>query len=344
MKKKLIAVFCLLSLFFSCSKQKKNIQSENLEKSNTDHLTIGFSIDTLAIERWRRDIDVFLASAKELGANVIVQNSGNTVDGQIRQIQYLIDKNVDAIVILAKKADSLSDVIKNAKAKNIPVISYDRLILNADIDLYLTIDSEQVGEKMAQEILRRVPSGSVYCLYGPTEDFNMTMAKRGVENVLNKSQLRINHVFYVDDWNYDLAYSHIHSLFSENKIPDAIICGNDAIANSVIQAIREVSPKSKICIAGQDADIANCQHIVNGRQDVTIYKPITELSKQAAFYAVQLGKGTKVKDLPLINATMNNGIADIPTLLLNPITVTKDNIDEVIIESGFHTREEVYRN
>ena len=180
MKKKLIAVFCLLSLFFSCSKQKKNIQSENLEKSNTDHLTIGFSIDTLAIERWRRDIDVFLASAKELGANVIVHNSVNTVDGQIRQIQYLIDKNVDAIVILAKKADSLSDVIKNAKAKNIPVISYDRLILNADIDLYLTIDSEQVGEKMAQEILRRVPSGSVNCLYGPTEDFNMTMAKRGV--------------------------------------------------------------------------------------------------------------------------------------------------------------------
>lgn len=342
--KKIFFICCMFSVLFSCSKQKKNVPPENAEKANPRQLTIGFSIDTLAIERWRRDIDVFLAGAQELGANVIVQNAGNSVSEQNRQIQYLIDKNVDAIVILAKKADSLSDVIKFSKSKGIPVIAYDRLILNADIDLYLTIDSEKVGTLMTAEVLKHVPSGTLFCLYGPTDDYNMAMAKNGIEKILRGNRLRITHTYHVADWNYDLAYTHINELFAENKIPNAIICGNDSIANSVIQAVRETLPDRRIYIAGQDADIANCQHIVNGRQGMTVYKPITELSKKAAFYAVQLGSGTCVSDLPDVNVTMNNGTKDVPTFLLEPVTVTKDNIDEVVIKSGFHTKEEVYRN
>lgn len=332
-------VFLFLINFISCSKKA----TENISPVKQNPITIGFSIDTLAIERWRRDTDVFLATAKEMGADVIVQNAGNSIDEQIRQIQYLIDKNVQAIVIVAKKADSLTEVIRNATSKNIPVISYDRLILNASIDLYLTIDSEKVGEKMAKEIVKRSPLGTLYLMLGPRDDFNMSMIKSGVEKIVHSSPLHIGEVFYTDDWNYDLSYNQMIAYLREDKIPNAIICGNDSVANSVIQAISEVKPDAKIFIAGQDADIVNCQHVVNSKQAVTIYKPITELSKQAAYCAVRLSKGASVQELSLINGTINNGYADIPTCFLEPIAVTKENIDEVIIESGFHTRDEVYR-
>lgn len=345
MKKSVKLINCILlvalSLFHFISCTKKT--TEKIAPVKQNHLTIGFSIDTLAIERWRRDTDVFIATAKELGADVIVQNAGNSIEEQIRQIQYLIDKNVNAIVIVAKQADSLTEVIRNATSKNIPVISYDRLILNASIDLYVTIDSEKVGEKMAKEILKRSPIGTLYLILGPEADFNMSMIRSGVEKVIHSSPLHIGEVFYTDDWNYDLSYNQMINYLREDKIPNAIICGNDSVANSVIQAISEVKPDAKIFIAGQDADIVNCQHIVNSKQTVTIYKPITELSKQAAYCAVRLSKGALPEELSLINGTINNGYADIPTFLLEPVAVTKENIDEVIIDSGFHTRDEVYR-
>ncbi|MBP5402602.1 MAG: substrate-binding domain-containing protein [Treponema sp.] len=337
LKKSFLLSFILIAFICSC---KKSFKKDDVTKENK--ITIGFSIDTLAIERWRRDTDVFIATAKELGANVIVQNAGNSVDEQIKQIQYLIDKNVDAIVVLAKKADALTEVITNASAKNIPVISYDRLILNAPIDLYVTIDSEKVGELMAQEILKKCPIGSLYCIYGPLDDFNMTMIRNGVEKVISGSQLRVGHIYYTDGWNYDLSYTHMCSLIRENKIPNAIICGNDALADSVIQALMELAPESKVAISGQDADVVNCRHIINGRQTVMIYKPITELSKQTAVFAVSLSKGNKVSDLAQVNATMNNGNKEVPCYLLEPVAVTKENIDSVIIDSGFHTREEIY--
>ncbi|MBQ0003370.1 MAG: substrate-binding domain-containing protein [Treponema sp.] len=336
-------VFLLMSaflmIFFSCTKKT----SEKVIPVKQNSITIGFSIDTLAIERWRRDTDVFLATAKELGADVIVQNAGNSIDEQIRQIQYLIDKNVNAIVIVAKQADSLTEVIRNATSNNIPVISYDRLILNASIDLYLTIDSEKVGEKMAKEIVKRSPMGTLYLMLGPKADFNMSMIKSGVEKVIHSSPLHIGEVFYTDDWNYDLSYNQMISYLREDKIPNAIICGNDSVANSVIQAISELKPDANIFIAGQDADIVNCQHIVNSKQTVTVYKPITELAKQAAYCAVRLSKGASAEELSLINGTINNGYSDIPTCYLEPVAVTKENIDEVIINSGFHSQEEVYR-
>lgn len=344
---RIITVLIVLSaipFFISCRKKNYTQISDNQPAVKDNKITIGFSIDTLAIERWRRDLDVFLATAKSLNASVIVQNAGNDVQEQIRQIQYLIDKNVDVLIILPKKADSLTEVIKSAKAKNIPVISYDRLILNSDIDLFLTIDSVKVGEGMASEILKKIPYGNLYCLYGPTDDFNMAMIKEGVEKTLRGSQLRVGNIFYTADWNYDLAYNEMKRMISENQIPNAIICGNDAIANSVIQSIAESGMDSKIVIGGQDADIVNCQHIVKGRQTVTMYKPITELSKQTVYSAVRLAKGIPVSEMKQVNSALNNGFGDIPAIMLEPTAVTKDNIDEVIINSGFHTKEEVYRN
>ena len=133
-------------------------------------------------------------------------------------------------------------------------------------------------------------------------------------------------------------------LITNNSIPDAIVCGNDAVADSVIQALTLYYKDNHIPVCGQDADIAACQYIVQGKQDFSVYKPITKLAELTAEYAVRIAEGEEVKDLNSKLATINNNYGDIPVLWLEPEIVNKDNIDEIIINSGFHTHGEVYRD
>lgn len=328
----------------SCKKQGKAAAGAGEQEIGSERLTIGFSIDTLAIERWRRDCDVFINTAKDLGADVIVQNSGNSVQVQNQQIEYLIKRGVQAVVIVPKDAESLGESVRLARSKGIPVVSYDRLLRNSPVDLYVTIDSQAVGTLMAQELLRKKPRGSFFCIYGPKEDFNMTLIQRGVEGVIKDSRARVDYNYWTDGWNYDLSYQKMAELLRAGKIPDAVIAGNDAVADSIIRAIGEYSPERDIAVGGQDADIAGCQNVVSGKQAVTIYKPIAELAARTAQISVALAQGKSVKEAAGANGSINNGAGEIPVLWLHPLAVTAANMEEIVIKSGFHTRQEVYKN
>jgi len=359
--KSIIKIICIASitllassLFTGCDKKdskKTALAKISLEKKSdkkneisSNKLTIGFSIDTLAIERWQRDLDVFMNKAKELGANVIVQNAGNSTEEQNRQLMYLADRNVDVIVVLPKQADAITDSITKIKAKGIPVISYDRLTLNAPVDMYITINSERVGELMASKMLQLSRGTNWYCILGPEEDFNMTFIQRGINKVIWGSPYHISYTFHTEGWNYDLAYQQMVRLLNTNQIPDAIICGNDALAESVIQAITLYYNDKHIPICGQDADIAACQNIVQNKQDFTIYKPIAQLAETCAEYAYRLASGEKLEIITENMPTIDNNYDNIPVLWLDPTLVSNENLDKVIIESGFHTHGEVYRN
>lgn len=338
-----IIAFCML--ITGCKKVStvKGSTDTNLQTEGVHKTTIGFSIDTLAIERWQRDLDVFMNKAKELGANVIVQNAGNNLEEQNRQLTYLLDRNVDVIVVLAKKADGISESIQKIKSKGIPVIAYDRLILDANIDLYITINSEMVGELMGRRLQQHAHGFNWYCILGAEEDYNMSLIQSGLAKALYGTPYKIAHTFYADGWNYDLAYNEMVRLISNEEIPDAIICGNDAVADSVISALSTYYTGPHIPICGQDADIAACQNIINGKQDFTIYKPITKLAETAAELAVSMANGEDSKKLTN-GTTINNNYSDIPVLWLEPELVDTSNLDSVIIDSGFHSYNEVYKN
>ncbi len=342
---KVFGLLATAAIFFSgCDKKNTaSVTDRNTLVAKENPLTIGFSIDTLAIERWRRDCDIFLNTAKDLGADVIVQNSGNSVDIQNQQIEYLVRRGVKTIVVVPKDAESLGESIRLARNKGIAVISYDRLLRNTPIDIYVTIDSQAVGTLMARELLKKYPYGSWFCIYGPKEDYNMTLIRRGVEGVLKNSHVNIPFIYYTNGWNYDLSYSKMVELLKNGNIPDAVIAGNDAVADSVIHAIAEYAPGKDIGVAGQDADIAGCQNVVSGKQTVTIYKPITELAARAAQIAVALAQGKSVEECAETNGSIDNGSGEIPVLWLHPTAVNSSNMDDVIIKSGFHTREEIYR-
>ena len=342
-----IALTVILTTAISCKKQDTSTTARPAKATTTSSarpLTIGFSIDTLAIERWQRDMDVFINKAKEMGADVIVQNSGNSIEEQNRQLMYLLERNVDAVVVLPKDASSITDSVQKLRSKGIPVISYDRLALNADISLYLTIDSEKVGEQMAQEMLRRAQGDNWYCILGPEEDYNMTLIMEGIDRIIRRSSVHINHTFYTDGWNYDLSYQEMVRILKSDTFPDAIICGNDAVAASVIDAINRYYPDTHIPVSGQDADISACQYIVQGKQDFTIYKPIIQLAEVAAECAVKLARHEEISENRFRIRPINNGYGDIPTIWLEPGYVDKYNLDKVIIESGFHSAASVYKD
>ena len=340
------ALLILMLTAGSCKKQETSSaarQPRQPSPAQQQNLTIGFSIDTLAIERWQRDVDVFINKAKEMGADVIVQNAGNSIEEQNRQLVYLLERDVDAVVVLPKDAASITESVQRLRSKGIPVISYDRLALNADISLYLTIDSEKVGEQMAQEMLRRAKGDNWYCILGPAEDYNMTLIMEGINRILRTTSVHINHTFYTDGWNYDLSYQEMVRILKGDIFPDAIICGNDAVAASVIDAINRYYPDTHIPVCGQDADISACQYIVQGKQEFTIYKPIIQLAEVAAECAVHLARKEEISENRFRIRPINNGYADIPTIWLEPSYVDKYNIDKVIIDSGFHSAASVYK-
>lgn len=338
-KKSLIALFTCIVLVVtlistSCSKKSKS-------GSNKDGIKIGLSIDTIIIERWKKDCDIFVETAKQNGAEVLVRNATNSEAEQIAQIEELMSLGVDVLVILPKNASSLTEVLAKAKAKGIPVISYDRLIRNADVSLYCSINSEKVGELMAESLLPDYNSGGYFCILGSEDDYNMILVDKGIRNTVNGSNVTIDIKYFTPEWNYDLAYSKMTAILNEGLVPQAVICGNDAVAECVIRALSE--HKLDVPVVGQDADISACRRVLQGIQYATVYKPIYELASKVAEIACEMAKGKSLEEIGCASDYIDNGSKNVPVFWLDPILVTKENLQEVIIDSGFHSESELKR-
>ncbi len=304
---------------------------------------IGLSIDDLRVERWTRDRDYFVAKAEELGAEVIVQSANASEATQIQQIENMITKGVDVIVIVPFNGKALSNVIEEAKSEGIDVISYDRLILDSDIDLYISFDNVRVGEMQAQGLIDAKPNGNYYLIGGSQLDNNAFMFREGQENVLKplaeKGDIKILGDQWAKDWLPEEALKITENALAanDNKI-DAIVTSNDGLAGGSIQALAAQGLAGKVAVSGQDADLQGIKRIVEGTQTLTIYKPLKLIAETAAQVAFDFAEDKEVK----ATSTLDNGKKQVDAILLDPIAVTKDNIDETIIADGFYTKEQVY--
>jgi D-xylose transport system substrate-binding protein len=312
-------------------------------KADQETITIGYLSDNLVIERWQRDQEIFRANATKQGAEVLVYNANENNATQIQQIQLLIEKEVDVIVVVPYDRDGLSEIIKEARQTGIKVIAYDRLIRNVEIDAYISFDNVKVGELMADELLEHVPKGNYVIINGSPDDNNSYMFNEGYMNVLSseieKGNIDIIEEIYADDWREEPAYDLIARLLDEGQQIDAIIGANDRLAEAAIRALAEEGLAGKVFVAGHDADISACQRIVEGTQHMTVYKPIRTLAEAAVNLAIQFAKNEE----PLVQQTIYNGQADIPYIRLDVLSVTQETLDETVIEDGFHRREDVYR-
>ena len=336
----ILAVFSALAL--CCCSNTVTQDTQNPDKQE-DKLTIGMSFDSFVIERWQRDRDIFVQAAKELGAEVNVQNANGEVEEQKQQIEYFIKKKVDVIVIVCIDSDALSDTIKSAHEAGIKVIAYDRLINNADIDLYISFDNEMVGTLMGQSLIDNgIAGGKVVMVGGSLADNNVSLVENAFEKVMNDNNVQIADRTHCDGWRAELAADYIYSHRVRVSDCDAGMCGNDNVASQVVNALAVQRLAGKMLVTGQDADLEACQRIVEGTQIMTVYKPVEKLAHRAAECAVAMAKGQEISGEDV--GTISNGKKELPCVKLEPVMVTKDNMDEVIIDSGFHSREEVYLN
>jgi len=346
----LLLCVCMFAVS-GCSADKKEEASkqESFSEAEEKKIRIGISFDSFVIERWLRDRDVFVATAQNLGAEVNVQNANGDVAEQVSQIEYLIDKKMDVITIVAIDAGALSDVVRKAQNAGIRVICYDRLIRNAGADLYISFDNRMVGTLMGQALAASLPDGGeIFQIQGSSSDYNVDQVREGFEEALKGSGITIAYSTFCDNWLAELAFDAVSEGLKKNggKV-DGIMCGNDDLAGQAIRALTENKMAGKIPVVAQDAELSACQRIVEGTQTMTVYKSVDKEASAAAKLAVALAKGEDITDassqIP-VTETIDDGSARIPYYALEPIAVTKENMDEVIIDGGFHLREDVYLN
>ncbi|MEJ8306420.1 D-xylose ABC transporter substrate-binding protein [Saccharibacillus sacchari] len=313
-------------------------------KPSGEPLVIGFTMDTLLEERWKKDRDLFVEAAEKLGAKVVVKSANGDDARQIAQAETMISQGVDVLVIVPHNAEATAAIVAKAHKAGIKVLSYDRLVTNADVDLYVSFDNIEVGRLQAEAILKLVPKGNYVYIGGADTDNNARQFKEGAFNALqrsiNRGDIRVVYDQWSKDWKPVYALENMQEALAANGAAgiDAVIVANDATAGSAVQVLAEHGLAGRIPVAGQDADLAAIRRIVAGTQTMTVYKPIGRLAEQTAQLAIALAKGEQ----PVTTRRVNNGKIEVPSILLPPIAVDASNIDKTVIADGFHTREEVY--
>lgn len=329
----LVFVF-LIAALVSCAKDK------TIENDDTP-MKIGFIAETFTVERWEVDRDIFVIKARELGAEVIVQNAYENSERQIQIAREMISEGVDALVIIAYEKDALADVVKYAADNGVIVVAYDRLILDGNVDLYISFDNYEVGRLMGQELTKAVPAGRFLLLNGASTDNNATYFRKGYLDFLSQTEgVQIIEETWISDWRDEVAYNFMSEFLSNGGEVDAVIAANDRVADGAIRALSEIQLAGIIPVTGQDAELGACRRIVEGTQLMTVYKPIRILAEGAAQAVVDLVNGKELEDYSYIS----DGTYDVKYIEYTPIAVTKDNIEETVIQDGVYTKEQVYKN
>jgi D-xylose transport system substrate-binding protein len=305
-----------------------------------EKVIIGFSLDSLKEPIWKKNKDSFISKATELGAEVRVKQANSDDRLQLSQIDQLIAEGVNVLVVVPHNGEICAEAAEKAHNAGIKLIAYDRLILNCDVDLYIAIDNVKVGELQAKELLKNVKSGNIAYVGGSSTDNNALLFRDGAMKVLKENK-DINIVMdkYSTDWKAEEAYNNVTELLKSNSNINGIVCANDGTASGAIAALEKFSLAGKVPVTGLDAELSACQRILEGKQLMTVYKPTTQIANKAAELAVNMAKGDSVES----NSKVFNGKLEVPSYFIDPIVVTKDNMDTVI-KDGFHSFEDVYKN
>jgi len=306
-------------------------------------MKIGLLMDDVQQERWQRDRDLFVARAKELRADVLVRSADLDQEKQIQQAEELLKEGVKVLVVVPHDAEKAAVIVETAKKQNVPVISYDRLIRNADVDLYVSFDNVKVGEMQARYLLDRAPKGNYLLIGGAQTDNNAKLLREGqmkvLEPAIKRGDVRIVGDYWADNWEAAPAEKHTEATLKKvrNNLV-AVVASNDVTAGGVVRALEQQKLAGKVLVSGQDAELPAVRRVIAGTQAMTVYKRITPLARTAARAAVDLADGDKVDG----TSTVDNGKKAVPALLLDGISVDKENLEATVVADGFHKKEAVF--
>jgi putative multiple sugar transport system substrate-binding protein len=331
-----------------------------LAASAQDKATVGIAMPTKSSARWIDDGNNMVKVLKERGYNTDLQYAEDDIPNQLSQVENMVTKGAKALVIAAIDGTTLSDVLKQAKAKGITVIAYDRLIRGTpNVDYYATFDNFQVGVLQAQSIeqglgLKEGKGPFNIELFGGSPDDNnayffyngaMSVLKPYIDSgklVVASGQMGMDKVATLR-WDGATAQARMDNLLSAyygNKKINAVLSPYDGISIGIISSLKGVgygsADQPMPIISGQDAEVPSIKAMLRGDQYSTIFKDTRDLAKVTADMvdAALAGKQVTVND----TKTYENGVKTVPSYLLKPVVVYKDNWEKVLVESGYYKK------
>ncbi|MDA0322694.1 MAG: substrate-binding domain-containing protein [Verrucomicrobia bacterium] len=323
-----------------------------------DPILIGLLLETYDVARWARDEQYLSEAARASGAEVVRAVANGDQDKQNQQADTFLTKGADVLVVVPKNLKTAARIVKSAHEKSVPVLAYDRLIRNCDLDMYITFDNEQVGYLQAKGVLEKVPQGNFILLGGAASDNNAALLRKGQLKAIAEHEAATGNKInvlddpFLDNWDKEEARRKISNMLTrfkaEDKNVDAIVASNDGTAGGAIAALKAEGLDGKVAVSGQDAELGACQRVVEGTQTVTVYKPVRLLAGAAGEIAVRLAKGETPESiaeaLGYALQHLNNGTKDVPSIYLEPVFVTKENMRETVVKDGWHPEEKIYAN
>jgi D-xylose transport system substrate-binding protein len=292
------------------------------------------------------DKPVFEAKLKQLCADCqfLYFNADQDAAKQQSQVESALTQGADVLVLDAVDADAVAPLVNQAKQKKIPVIAYDRRISGIGYDYFVSFDNVKVGEVQGEALLAELTkrgtaaTGQIVMINGSPTDPSSADYKKGAHTALD-GKVKIGAEFDTPDWSPDKAQQQteqaITSLGRDSIV--GVYSANDGMATGAIAALKRAGYPTLPALTGQDSELAAVQRILTGEQTMTIYLNIRTQAENAAEAAVALARGAK----PKTTTTVNNGTADIPTTMLDPIAVTKDKIKDTIVADGFYKVSEI---
>lgn len=322
-------------------------QPNNAPKDANKKLKIGFSMATVKEERWQRDQAAFKAHCEKMQVECAITVADNNSAKQANDVENLLTQGVDVLVIAPQDATQAATLVDKAKAKGIPVISYDRLINSDKIDLYISHQVPVIGKKIAEYALQKVPEGNYVMVYGSSSDNNAVIMKKEqlavLQPAIDSKKITVVADNFMQDWRPEEALKMAENALTQNNDDiKAFVVSNDGMAGGVVAALEKRGLAGKILVTGQDAELPALQRIAEGKQTMTVYKPIIPLANSAVEAAMKLGKKESLTGTQMFK---NDAIGkEIIAILLEVTTVDKDNLMDTVIKDGYAKFEDVYKN
>jgi D-xylose transport system substrate-binding protein len=288
-----------------------------------------------------QDRPLFEAKVKALCSDceIIYSNADQDAAKQQSQAEAALTNGAKVMVLDPVDSASAGAMVQKAKAQNVPVISYDRLILNADVDYYISFDNEKVGQLQGTALVDKLKadgkSGSIVMINGAPTDNNAKLFKQGAHGVIDSSGFKVAKEYDTPDWSPDKAQTEMEQAITAVGKTGfvGVYAANDGTAGGAIAAMKGQGIKPIPPTTGQDAELAAVQRLLTGEQYMTVYKAIKPEAEGAAQLAVDLVNGKTSSEAA--KDKVNNGQKDVASVLLEPVAVTKDNIKDTIVADGF---------
>ena len=310
-------------------------------------LTVGVSWSNFHEERWKTDEAAIVAELERQGARYVSADAQSSPEKQASDIESLIARGVDALIILPHDAQALVPVVRAAQREGIPVLAYDRLIELPGV-VYISFENREIGRMQARELLRSVPKGRYAFIKGSPQDPNANTVHGGqldvLQAVIDAGEIEVVGDQYVDGWLPELAQRTMEQILTANNdAVDAVVCSNDGMAGGVVAAL-SAQGLAGIPVSGQDADHAALNRIARGTQTVTVWKDVRELGRNAATAALHLAKGGAAQTLAgRIDWSGGAGGLQLDAVLLKPVSITRDSLG-LVINAGWVSRDVVCRS